>query len=70
MKKLVSSKWSKRILWLSTISTFSIWGYIVLFIGTANTKIDNVCLVLCLISMIILFIRDFAVEYWNFSKGV
>lgn len=67
MKKLVKSKWSKRFLWLCIFLPFSIWGYILLFIGTANTYIDNVCCAICLISMATLIIRSFIIECWQYD---
>jgi len=67
MKTLISSQWSKRILWLSIIITFSICTYIVLFIGTANTKHDDICLHVFLISLFLLLVRFFLMEYWKLN---
>lgn len=67
MKKIVRSKWSKRFLWLCILLPFCVWGYIVLFIGTANTHIDNVCFVVCIASMIIYLVRCAMIEYWEYA---
>ena len=65
MKKIVCSKWSKRLLGFNIISTFLIWSYIFLFVGIATTHIDNVCMLICLTSIVMVFIRIFLIEYWN-----
>jgi len=69
MKKIVNSYWFKKVLRFCIITTFGVWGYIVLFIGIANTYIDNVCLVVCIISMIGWLISSFFIEYWQWKKG-
>jgi len=65
MKKLVHSKWSKRFLLLCILLQFCVCGYIVLFVGEANTYIDNVSFVVLIFSVIIYFVRCFVIEYWE-----
>lgn len=68
MRKIITSKFSKIILFLCMLINFATWGYIVLFIGTANTYFDNVCLAVCLISMGLIIVRSFIIEYWKDKK--
>lgn len=62
MWKIVESKWGKKVLWFFILLTFCIWGYIVLFVGTANTLIDNFCLIICLTLMNVLIVRNIVVD--------
>ena len=64
MKKIVCSKWSKRLLWFVIIATLLISDYIALFVGTGTTYIDNVCVLIWSISMLMMLIRNFLIEYW------
>ena len=69
MKKIVCSKWSKRLLWFVIVSTFLIWTYIFLFVGIGTTHIDNVCMLICLTSIGVMLIRYFLIEYWAFKDN-
>ena len=68
MRKIITSKFSKIILFLCMLINFAIWGYIVLFIGTANTYFDNVCIAVYWISMGLIIVRSFIIEYWKDKK--
>lgn len=65
MKKVICSKWSKRFLWFIIILTFLMYEYIFLFVGTGNTYIDNVCILVCLTFMGMILVRSFLIEYWT-----
>lgn len=66
MKKLIRSRWCCNLLCSCSLVFFSGWAYIFMFVGIANTNIDNICLVVCVISTIALIARSFAIDYWDF----
>lgn len=65
MKKVICSKWSKRFLWFIIILAFLMFEYIFLFVGTGNTYIDSICVLVCLTFMGMILVRNFLIEYWT-----
>ena len=65
MKKVIYSKWSKRFLWFIIILAFLMFEYIFLFVGTGNTYVDSICVLVCLTFMGMILVRNFLIEYWT-----
>lgn len=55
--KILKSKWFNILLWIALLIPFSLWLYVWLFVGTANTNIDNICYPLSIVFLVIMVIK-------------
>lgn len=55
--KILKSKWLSIVLWIALLIPFSLWFYVWLFIGTANTNIDDICHPLSIVFFVIMIIK-------------
>ena len=69
MKKKVRSKCGKRILQFIMFLTLGITTYILLFIGGANTFIDDMCFIIFFVESILLIVRQCLIDYWYFKDN-
>ncbi len=65
--KLLKSKLFNRIHWVAFGIPFVMWLYINLFVGTANTKIDNVCLPICIVLFIMIIVRKIICDFDDYE---
>ena len=61
--KIVKQKWLKIMLWIAFLIPFSLWLYILLFVGTANSYIDNICHPLSAVLLVIIIIREIILDF-------
>lgn len=55
--KILTSKWLNVILWVAFLIPYSLWLYIWLFIGIANSNIDDICFTLSIALLVIIVIK-------------
>ena len=63
--KLLKSKWFNIILWIALLVPFISWLYVWLFVGTANTTIDDICYPLSILFYATMIIKRIVVTVFT-----
>ena len=66
--KLFRTKIFNRIHWIVFLIPFSIWLYVVLFVGTANTRIDDTCYLMSVVFLATIIARKMICEFVDYAK--
>ena len=60
--KVLKSKWFNIVLWIAFLIPFFLWLYVWLFVGTANTNIDDICYPLSIVLLVIMAIKKISLS--------
>lgn len=66
--KILTSKWFKITHWFIVLVPFTAWLYIWLFIGIANTNIDDICYPLSIVLFVTIIIKKSVLAFISESK--
>lgn len=66
--KLFRTKIFNRIHWIVFLIPFSIWLYVELFVGAANTRIDDTCYLISVVFLATIIARKMICEFWDFAN--